>query len=91
MTNHQSQKATQLFNVLPLSRNIRVLEARYFVLEKTFLTFRTRFLDSIPKPLVVVKSLLQFSKGFLALCNQEFKLEVIHGLLVAEILTDFPG
>ena len=44
-----------------------------FVLIKTFLRFRARFLDSIPKLLVNVRSLPPFREGFLALCNQEFQ------------------
>ena len=55
--------------------------------QKTFLTFRTRFLDSIPKPHVVVRSLPPFSKDFWRCAIRSFKLEVIHGLSVAEILT----
>lgn len=68
----RAQKATQLFNVLPPTRDTRVLQTRNFVLIKMFLTFKTRFLDPIPKLLVVVRRLSPFSKGFLTLCNQWF-------------------
>lgn len=45
-----------------------------FVLIKTFPRFRARFLDSIPKLLVNVRSLPPFREGFLALAIRSFKL-----------------